>query len=307
VELIVVAVVVVLVAAVAFLGLRRRSTDDVHSVEHYRQTLTTLQSVRTRSQGSGVRVIGGPESPPTGSAEGGNGGLETGTRYFEDPSVAGTASDRELRSSRRRQDRAIASMNRRPRRLAAPIASAVVVIAVVAALAVVGARQRHHATTTTTGSHVTNTLHATTTGAAGAAGGTTASTTPPSTHHRRGVTTTTTLPLRFAPQSPTATTATYVPPTDNYTLTVGATTANCWVSVTEQANGKVLFAGTLTAGQQQSVQASGVATIAIGAPSVVAVSLDQTPVVLPEGYQSPFVMTFQPSTAGPTAKTGATG
>jgi hypothetical protein len=64
------AIVGAIVVSAALVILRRRSGGDVHSVDGYRQTLSTLQTIRSRSSSSSVRVLGDPEGGPTPASAG---------------------------------------------------------------------------------------------------------------------------------------------------------------------------------------------------------------------------------------------
>jgi hypothetical protein len=50
------------VVSAALVIIRRRSSGDIHSVDGYRQTLSTLQTIRSRSSSSSVRVLDDPET-----------------------------------------------------------------------------------------------------------------------------------------------------------------------------------------------------------------------------------------------------
>jgi uncharacterized membrane protein len=300
VVVVVIVVVLALVVGVAWL-VRRRGGDETHSVEGYRSTLDTLGGMRART--STVRVIGqsedasDPPRPPTRSL------------VFEDPTPTPTPPS----LGRRGQDRAMSAMNHRPRRLGAPILVAAVVIVLLVVVVVIGARAQHHhsgaTATTTTASHAKTTS---TTGHAGttttAAHGTTSTTAG---HGRTTTTTapkatTTTVPASFVATTSTPTSATYVPPAPSYTLTLTATTGACWVTV-KSSTGSTVFSQTLASGQTQSVPLAGASTIDLGAPSALTVTLDRKPVVLPNGYQTPFLMTFQPPGASSTGTAGTAG
>ena len=204
----------------------------------------------------------------------------------------------------------MSAMNHRPRRLGAPILVAAVVIALLVVVVVIGARAQHHhpgATATTTAGHgktTSTTGHTGTTTTAGHCTTTTAG------HSRTTTTTapkaTTTVPTSFVAATSTPTSATYVPPAPSYTLTLTATTGACWVTV-KSSTGSTVFSQTLASGQTQSVPLTGAGTIDLGAPSALTVTLDRKPVVLPNGYQTPFLMTFQPAGASPTSAAGTTG
>ncbi len=307
VVVVVIVVVLALVVGVAWL-VRRRGGDETHSVEGYRSTLDTLGGMRART--STVRVLGqsedasDPPRPPTRSL------------VFEDPVPTPTPPS----LGRRGQDRAMSAMNHRPRRLGAPILVAVVVVVLLVVVVVIGARAQHHhsgaTATTTTASHAkttSTTSHTGTTTTAGHGTTTTAGhgTTTTAGHGRTTTTTapkatTTTVPTSFVATTSTPTSATYVPPAPSYTLTLTATTGACWVTV-KSSTGSTVFSQTLASGQTQSVPLAGASTIDLGAPSALTVTLDRKPVVLPNGYQTPFLMTFQPPGASSTAAAGTTG
>jgi hypothetical protein len=61
------------------------------------------------------------------------------------------------------------------------------------------------------------------------------------------------------------------------------------------SSGTSVFSGTLLSGQTKALSVTGAATVIIGAPSAVAITLDHEPVVLPTGYGTPFTMTLQPA------------
>jgi len=145
-------VVVVVVALLTWL-VRRRSSDEVHSVDGYRQTLNTLQGIRSRSGSGTVRVIGGTPAPgetpaaPTGTkgpdAAGGGASKSPGRDLVFENDPNAVAPPVGSSRSQRCQERAISAMNRRPRRLAGPVVVVVVVLALLAAVLVIGARSHH--------------------------------------------------------------------------------------------------------------------------------------------------------------------
>jgi hypothetical protein len=87
--------------------------------------------------------------------------------------------------------------------------------------------------------------------------------------------------------------ATYAPATTSYTLTVGASSGNCWMDVTS-ASGTTVLAQSLTAGTTHPLTLSGKATILIGAPTVAVLKIDNVPAVLPAGAGAPFTVTIIP-------------
>jgi hypothetical protein len=313
----VVLVVVVLVAVAAW-AVYRRGTDETHSVEGYRQTLDTLQGIRSRSPSGSVRVLGDPTGADdragapaaggfgVGKPSGSPPATEPSALVFEDPSLAGGGGSLQSRANRRTQDRAMSAMNHRPHRLGAPILVAVVVLAVLVAVVVVGARTKppNHKTTVTTTTHPAGRSTTRTTGApagSGRGGSNTTVTTGSGTGDkssksdgRKTAVSTTTVPLSFTAVTSTATTATYTPPTASYTVTFTTTTGDCWVNVSS-ATGSTLLSQTFTPGESKSMTATGKTTVILGAPSAVSITLDHEPVVLPTGYQTPFTITLLPA------------
>src|SRR5579875_1804952 len=244
----VVVIIVLLIAAVVLGGLwlfRRQGSDELHSVDGYRQALHTLQEVRSRS--SSVRVIGasstrsasdeeahdplGPEGDDRQTLRIGGPPAAGGPRrlvFEDDRRDLGTRQERQHHRGgrqRHRRDSAMSAMNRPPRRLGGPALAAVIVIVVVVVLAIAG-------------SH----LHSSSKSTARQTAGTTAS--APSrrqgTHHASGAgsspsSTTTTLPSTISPVSSTASGAVYDLPSSSYSLSFTATNGNCWVQVTEES------------------------------------------------------------------------
>lgn len=251
----VVAAVALVVAGAVLLG-RRRPTD-AHSVKGYRQTLTTLEHLQGHPRHDRTSATRAPEPAP---------------RF--DPQAR--SMPRPPRSVRRAQ-RSLEAMNRGPRHVGAPLLALVILVAVIGAIVYVGVRSHH---------------------APSADSRTTDSTGNPTTHHHKSsgstTTTTTTLPSRYTAVNTTTSSATYAPATTSYTLSVGATTGRCWMSVTE-ANGTTLMAQTLTSGSTRSFTISGKATILIGAPSVARLKIDDVPAQLPDGALAPYTVTLVPA------------
>jgi hypothetical protein len=355
-------VVLVLVALAAALWLvRRRTVEDVHSVDDYRHTLSTLQTIRTRSESTTVRVVEPPahagatagdagarraDVSPMVAGNGGGSGLASGSGAATTGLVTGTGrggrgssgTDTDTppgglrfddvrptpatpRGSRPagRKDRAMSVMNHGPRRLGGPVAAGVVVIALVVTLLVVGARTRHphpaaHTTSTTAGSSAS--ASGTRTGASTTGVPTTATpTTAPSRGHTgtagtkhksaRSTTTTTTQAAQYTPVSTSALGATYTPPSGAYSLVVSTTTGKCWVQVRSVSSGTTLFAQTLNAGVQQAIAGNGAVSVVLGAPSLVSVTLDGSPVVFPPGARAPLTLTFTPVATGTSVAGGS--
>jgi hypothetical protein len=274
---IVVAVVVaVVLVALALRAFFRRGGDEAHSVDNYRHTLHTLSDIQGRSTTRSVRVIGQEDDP---AAERVAAGGESSPPAFEDAALRPPVPP--ARDVRRR-DRAMASMNHGPRRVAAPLAVGVVVLAALAAVVVVGARSQHHKPSSGTGAPSSSPT--TTTRRARLPARQTTTTT----------TTTTTVPSRFVPLSATSLTATYRPPATTYSVTLATTTSECWVTVSS-SSGASIYSETMSPGQTKALSVSGATTVIIGAPSALAVTVDHEPVVLPTGYGTPFTMTLQPA------------
>jgi hypothetical protein len=192
------------------------------------------------------------------------------------------------------EDRVIHSINHRPRRLGGPLAAVAAVLVLVAVLII-------------TGLHSDTTKHH-----AKAASARSAPTTHPATsqkHHESTTTTSTTAPPAVsAPTATTAHTASYTVSTPTYSLTLAATTGECWVEVTNPATGSVLFTTTLLSGQSHAIAATGPVTVIAGAPAAFAANVDGAPVTLPPGNQAPFTLTFQtaPSTSSTSSTTTST-
>jgi cytoskeletal protein RodZ len=104
-------------------------------------------------------------------------------------------------------------------------------------------------------------------------------------------TTTTTAPVVSAPNVSTNSSATYQVASGNFTLALSASHGQCWIRATD-ASGNVLFNGTLSEGQSQSVSASGPVTIVAGAPSVFTATVNGSPVSLPAGALAPLTLKF---------------
>lgn len=232
----------------------RRRGSEPHSVAGYRQTLDTLEHLRDRPRSDRPRAQADPRA-----------GSEPVARVPARPLPP---------SSARRARRSLEVMNREPRRLGAPAAAVLLLAGVVGVLVYVGTRP-HRATP---------------------APSTTGTTAPAHHHHTSAPTTstTTTLPAHYAPVATTTSSATYAPATTSYTLSVGATSGSCWMSVTGP-NGTTVMTGTLTSGVTRSFTVSGDVTILIGAPSVASLAIDHVPVDLPAGAQAPFTVSLTPS------------
>jgi Domain of unknown function (DUF4115) len=186
------------------------------------------------------------------------------------------------------EERAMHSIDHRPRRLGAPLAAIAAVVVLVVVLVVTG-------------------LHSNTPSSHGKSSATVSTTTTaPShkTHHVTATTTTTAAPAVSAPSAATNHGATYQVSVASYSLALSATTGECWVEATDGTGG-VLFQGTLFSGQSHTVPATGPVTVIAGAPNAFAATVNGSPVQLPLGFQAPFTLKFlSPASAAATGGTG---
>jgi hypothetical protein len=324
-----IAVVVVLGVTAAVLMLRR-SHDDVHSVEHYHRQLHTLEEMRGHPTGVAPNGSGradqssaaGAASSSSGPASSGPGssaaGSSSGPSAFPASAfrVSGSSTVRLTESDRQivppvppppvpnpskpltfddanpepvpatfmtgNEDRVIHSINHRPRRLGGPAAAVGAVLVLVLVLILTGLHSnnppKHHGKS---------------------ASAATTNTTQPAHHHATATTTTTSTtaaPVVSAPTTATAHTATYMVSGSDYSLNIAATTAECWVEVTNTATGAVLFTTTLLSGQSHAIAATGPVTVIAGAPAVFSATVNGSTVTLPPGNQAPFALHFQTPT-----------
>ena len=300
--------VVVVLGVVAAVLMARRTHDDEHSVEHYHRQLHTLEEIRahpTAESGNGrdsdmgafpasaFRVSGSstvrltesgqspvPPVPPPPVPN------PSEPLSFDDASLEPVPATFMTGN----EDRVIHSINHRPRRLGGPAAAVAAVLVLVVVLILTGLHSddaKHH-------------------GKAPGGAASTPTTTHPATtrHHRATATTTTTTtapPPVSAASAATAHAATYTVAEAAYSLTVGATSGECWVEVSNTATGGVLFTTTLLSGQSHAIAASGPVTVIAGAPGVFTATVNGAPVTLPPGNQAPFTLHFQ--TAGSSTTT----
>jgi hypothetical protein len=294
--------VVVVLGVVAGVLLRRRSHDDVHSVEHYHRQLHTLEEIRSHPTGAGrsaaegaengngepypasaIRVSGSstvrltepgrPEVPPVPPPPAA--GLSEPVTF--DDAAPEPVSGSFMTGS---EDRVMQSINHRPRRLGGPLAAVASVAVLVAILIVTGLHSNtsHHAkasgTATTARTRPTTTPH-------------------PARSHTTPTTTTTAPPAVSAPAGASAHGATWRVADPSYSLVLAATSGDCWVDATNTATGSVLFTGTLLPGQSHTIAATGPVTVVAGAPVAFSATIDGTAVTLPVGSQAPFTLSFQ--------------
>jgi hypothetical protein len=294
---IVVAVVVTL-GAVALLT-RRVAHDDVHSVEGYHRSLHTLESINAHPLISGGDEHSGqgassahPESavrvasPLTGRATALPGSVppvpippladpDTPMTFDDDDAAQPFSPPAPPRPVHR--DKAMISINHRPRRLAAPATAVAVVLVLVVVLLLTGS---HSVPPGGTHSSDKNS-------------GRNGSTAPKSPKKKATTTTSTAPPPPVSsPQAATTQSATYDVADTTFTVTLTATSGACWVDATSSASGTTLFSGTLAAGAQHSFSASVPVTLIVGAPTVLHATVDGDAVVLPRGFQTPFTMSF---------------
>jgi hypothetical protein len=294
----IVAAVVVTVAAVVLLT-RRVAHDDVHSVEGYHRSLHTLESINAHPVISGSDEHSGPDaksaypesavrvaSPSTGRATLAPGSVPpVPIPPLADPDTPMTFDDADAAQALAppapprpvRRDKAMTSINHRPRRLAAPATAVAVVLVLVVVLLLTGS---HSVPPVGTHSSDKN---------SGRNG--TAAAKPPK---KKAATTTSTPPppTVSSPQAAAPQSATYDVAGTTFTMTLAATSGACWVDATSSATGTTIFSGTLAAGAQHSFSATGPLTLIVGAPTVFHATVNGDAVVLPPGFQTPFTMTF---------------
>ncbi|MGH8981404.1 MAG: DUF4115 domain-containing protein, partial [Acidimicrobiales bacterium] len=169
----------------------------------------------------------------------------------------------------RRAERSLAAMDHRSRHWAVPAAVVVLVLAAAGGLAYVGTHRTPAKPHADSGYRATHDAG----------------------HHRNhGHTTTVTAPSNYSPVASTASSATFAPDKTNYSLTIAATSGECWVSVTS-STGATLLEETMAAGTSKSVSTSGRTTVVLGAPTAAALSIDGVPATLPAGVVGPFTVT----------------
>lgn len=313
--------VLVVAGAVAVALIRRRSHDDVYSVEHYHRQLHTLEEMRAHpadalqngndetsssypatafrvSGSSAVRLTepGRPVVPPVPPPPVPNPAEPVA---FDDEKAPEPAPATFMSGS---DDRAMHGINHRPRRLGAPLAAVAAVLVLIAVLIAAGIHSntpghgKAATTATTTPAHRSHGSH----GSQGSGR-----------HPATSTTTTTAAPAVSTPQASSAHAATYQVASADYSLDLAATAGECWVEATNTATGSVLFTATLFSGQSHSVAASGPVTVIAGAPGAFAATVDGAAVSLPPGNQAPFTLHFVTAStgagAGGSAGTGTTG
>jgi hypothetical protein len=291
--------VVVVLGVIAAVLMARRTHDDEHSVEHYHRQLHTLEEIRAHPTGdsangqdddmgvfpaSAFRVSGSSTVRLTESAT--SPVPPVPPPPVPNPSAPLSFDDASLEPvpatfMTGNEDRVIHSINHRPRRLGGPAAAVAAVLVLVVVLVLTGLHSdnsKHHGKASSGATSTPPTTH------------------PAETHHHRATSTTTTTtappPVSVATAA-TAHTATYTVAAAPYSLTVGATSGDCWVEVANPATGAVLFTTTLLPGQSHAVAATGPVTVIAGAPGVFTATVNGAPVTLPPGNQAPFTLHFQ--------------
>jgi len=320
--LVLVAIVVVAVlAALVFLGLRPRG-GDLDSVRSYHSALGTIEHLSDRSGGSHVNVVqsaggqaesrvrphssrdgDGTQVPPI-PVRGNDEFPEPGTPLvFDDarpadghPNQAPSGGAAGSSGADRAHRHALESMNHRPRRITA-VALTVVVLVIFAALAYTGSKHSppgRHADGSSSSSAASSATHAT--GASASAASHTTQGKHAVVHHRKdeSTSTTSTVPSRIVATSTSGATTTYPVVTSSYRLSITAS-GLCWTLVRSATSGATLWTGTLQPGASQVINATGATTLELGAPSVL-VTINKVPVVFPVPFRTPFEAIFQPVT-----------
>ena len=301
--------VVVVLGVIAAVLLARRTHDDEHSVDHYHRQLHTLEEIRTHPIGDGAngrdnangRDSQGSVFPASAFRVSGSSTVRLTESAMppvppvppppvpnpSEPLTFDDAGPEPVPATfmTGNEDRVIHSINHRPRRLGGPAAAVAAVLVLVLVLILTGLHSdnsKHHGATSTP-----------------------ATTHPADTHHHRATSTTTTTttapPPVSAATAATAHTATYTVTEGDYSLSIGATSGECWVEVSNTATGGVLFTTTLLSGQSHVIAATGPVTVIAGAPGAFTATVNGSPVALPPGNQAPFTLHFQ--TAGSSTTT----
>jgi hypothetical protein len=317
---ILIVVVAIVVAGGSTVALRRRSHDDVHSVDGYHRQLHTLEVMRTHQTGTAEssEVVAGaafPESafrvtpaPTVRLTEPGKPIVPpVAPPPVADPSkpvtfddagpVVSTPAPSKGAGSAWTEDKAMHNINRRPRRLAAPAMAVGAVTVLIVVLVLAGVHNsnppgHHHGHTTTT-SHPPVQARSTTKP-------TSRSSKSHQPAHQHTTTTTIAPPTVSLPRATSTHDADYVVQLSSYNLSMSATSSACWVDATEVSSGSVLFTGLLNPGQTQTVKGIGEVSLTIGAPDAFAANINGTAVSFPFGFSAPFTMHFNPI-AGATA------
>ncbi len=287
---------VVVAAVTAVLLTRRSGRNDVHSVEGYHRSIHTLEGINAHPAVRGVPSESGLGAtsafPESALRVGGSASVRVTDARPSVPPVPpvppppvtsdgspvtfdDAAPPPVVHEPVGNRDKAMGSINHRPRRLAAPATAVAVVIVLVVVLLLTGShrvapQQRHHSGSSSRHAIVPK----------GDPGPTVTNTTS------------TTAPRVIVPRSGTASSATYDVAGTDYTLTFSATTGLCWVDVTNTTSGATLLEETLQPGAQRSLAVTGPVTVVIGAPTVLALLVNGSAVALPSGFHTPFTINF---------------
>jgi Domain of unknown function (DUF4115) len=296
-----IAAAVVVIALTVTLLTRRVAHDDVHSVEGYHRSLHTLESIKAHPAlpqeavesspamkpaypESAVRLAGtssvrvsGRHPPPVPPVALPSTVDPEGPVTFED---AGPPSIAMAPPGSGQRDKAMVSINHRPRRLAAPAMALAAVSVLIVVLVVTGSHSvappHHHK--------------------AGSAKGRSNSSGPKPAPKHTATTTPTTqpppAPAVSAPQQSTSRNATYDVASSDFTLDLSATSGACWVDVTNSTSGATYFEGTLEPGEPHVLNVSSPLTVVVGAPTLFGASVNGVAAALPLGFQTPFTMNF---------------
>lgn len=289
----------IIVIIIVVLLWKRRTKDEIHSIDHYRNALDTLNEMRTGAGSSSVRVLDSDEArslrqpehreairssnprpvvgPPPGS--------EDGMVFDDTPHQNRLSIEGEHERGHQNPEWAISRAQSNPpfqnrQWYVMGIATAVVIVLLIIGV-LIGSSQKSTPTSTTTSTTQKTTSK------------TTIPKTPP-----------TTIPLTYVPQAGgSATAATYTAPSTRYILMITATGGGCWTVANSQPANTQLFAGVVPPGTPQQIPVTGAVQVTLGAPGSVSVQLNGHAVTFPTSFQAPLVLTFQPATPPTTATT----
>jgi Domain of unknown function (DUF4115) len=104
-----------------------------------------------------------------------------------------------------------------------------------------------------------------------------------------------TVPAVVHPTAFSATEASYSTPASDYSVVVHAAQGECWIKATNLSNGAVVWQGLIASGNSQTITATGGLQVELGAASAAEVTLNGTPIALPPGFHSPFLVNFAPT------------
>ncbi len=274
-------VVLVVVASVL---VRRRGSGETQSVAGYRRALDVLGQVAEGEHRPRQPGPGGPSGPgaPTAAPSGRPDRMAPGRLDDVQTEAGGRRSALAPDEGLARRDRSLLVMEHPARRVGPALAVLVAAVAVGGGAAFFIVRS-HHSTrppkqATTTGSRGhTATRHE-----------------PTKRNLATRQSTAPAPPSRYLASSSTGSSATYAPATSTYSLTVGASTGDCWMSVTS-ASGTTLLAKTFAPGAPATITLTGHSTVVLGAPRAARLEIDGAPVVLPSATGVPYTVTISPA------------